>query len=266
MSTLVLLLFVALAGAQAPNECPKAACCSGLGPSVCANFPEGADCCRACGLFPDEDSCGCCDGGVNIYNYTTPADPHGPPMYNECPKAACSFGPNFPADTDCCRACKERPDEDSCGCCDYCGAADNSSRIGIAVILMIVFAVAFLVALAYICGKKDKTSVIMVNADRQQSYHQPIGGGFCPDAAEDNYPSTAVVVTAAIVDDKTDMTNVMATAQIVASGGSTTNDGRTHTTKFCTNCGILLNANENQNRFCGNCGAQIRRELERECE
>ena len=96
----------------------------------------------------------------------------------------------------------------------------------------------------------------MVNDDRQQSYRQPIGGGFCPDAAEDNYPSTALVVTAATVDDN--MTNMKATAQIVTGDGSTTNDGKTHTTTFCTNCGILLNANENQNRFCGNCGAQIR--------
>ena len=180
---------------------------------------------------------------------------NSPPMYNECPKAACSYG-NFPADADCCRACKERPDEDSCGCCDG-GVADNSSGIGITVILVIVFAVAFLVALAYICGTKAETPVTMVNADRQQSYHQPIGDDFCPDAAEYNYPSAPPVVTATAVDDKTDMTNAMAIAQIVNGGGGTTNDGRAHTTKFCGNCGILLNANENQNRFCVNCGAQI---------
>ena len=140
-------------------------------------------------------------------------------------------------------------------------AADNSSGIGIVVILAIVFAVVVLVALAYVCGTRAKNPVIMVNANRQQSYHQPIGGGFCPDAAEDNYPSTALVVTAAPVDDKTDMTNVKAT-QIVTSGGSTTNDGKTHTTKFCTNCGASFNANENQNNFCGNCGARIREKLE----
>merc|ERR1711916_325782 len=72
-----------------------------------------------------------------------------------------------------------------------------------------------------------------------------------------NYPATAVAVD--VCADNTDTMAALVTAQAVAIA-----DGRTHTTKFCTNCGILLNASENQNRFCGNCGAQIRRDLERE--
>ena len=213
MSTLVLLLFIALAGAQ--HECPTAACCN-FGPSLslCANFPEGADCCRACWVMPDGDNCGCCDNGVNMYNYTA-ADPHGP------------HGDN---------------------------TADDSS--GVVVITVTVVSVAFLVALAYICGKKANNPMTMENVNRQLSYHQPIGGGYCPDAVEDNYPSTALVVTATPVDDTTDVTDVKATAQVVTSGGSNANDGKAHTTKFCTNCGNLLNTNENQNNFCGNCGAR----------
>ena len=128
-------------------------------------------------------------------------------------------------------------------------------------ILVIVFAVAFLVASAYICGTKAKSFAIIGNANRLQSYHQPIGNGAFPDAAESNYPATAPVVTTATVADETDMTDVIATAQIVTSGGSTTNDGRAHTIKFCTNCGISLKTNEKQNSFCGNCGAQIRSEI-----
>ena len=127
------------------------------------------------------------------------------------------------------------------------------------VIMAIVFGVFFVVTIAYICIAKFNKRVVAANDNYQQSYNQSTGGGFHPDAVADNYPATAVAVD--VCADNTDTMAALVTAQAVAIA-----DGRTHTTKFCTNCGILLNASENQNRFCGNCGAQIRRDLERECE
>ena len=122
MWTLILLLFVTLAGVQPQNDCPKAACCMWGGVDHCM-APGGItaittyDCCRACDEItdpiPNGDECGCCY-------------PTTPPAQNECPKAACcgnfnNWCPNGltgVTSADCCRACEERPDEDNCGCCD----------------------------------------------------------------------------------------------------------------------------------------------------
>ena len=173
---------------------------------------------------------------------------------------------NCPTGCECCR------DNGSCGECDesyVCirggnyfskndqSVANNDSTI--LVIIVIVFGVFFVVTLAYICRAKFNKSLVVTNDNYRQSYHQPTGGGFHPNAVADNHPAVAVPGDVSV--DNADAMATLVTAQVVAIA-----DDKAYTTKFCTNCGILLNVNEQQGNYCGNCGARITKDLERECE
>ena len=173
---------------------------------------------------------------------------------------------NCPTGCECCR------DNGSCGECDesyVCirggnyfskndqSVANNDSTI--LVIMVIVFGVFFVVTLAYICRAKFNKCLVVTNDNYRQSYHQPTGGGFHPNAVADNHPAVAAPVGVSV--DNADAMATLLTAQVVAIA-----DDKAYTTKFCTNCGILLNVNEQQSNYCGNCGARITKDLERECE